>query len=146
MSDDLTTDPTGAATPSYVDWGFAKTAGRRLVQAGPSVSPAEAREAVEQIRALAAEAVEPVAATSRMHAPGAAPAPVVIDRPTVPSYRRLVVSRGRAVGATVLGHHPADLAAAQKAVREQRRVGPVAMGVLRTGNWDILSDADRLAY
>ncbi|HHU11064.1 MAG TPA: zinc-dependent metalloprotease [Intrasporangiaceae bacterium] len=82
MTDALSTDPTGTAAPSYVDWGFAKTAGRRLVQAGPSVSPAEAREAVEQIRLLAAEAVEPVAATSRMHAPGAAPAPVVIDRPT----------------------------------------------------------------
>lgn len=78
--------------------------------------------------------------------PGPGDEVVVIDRPAVPSYRRLVVSKGRAVGATVLGHHPADLAAAQKAVREQRRVGPAALGVLRTGNWDILSDADRLAY
>jgi NADPH-dependent 2,4-dienoyl-CoA reductase/sulfur reductase-like enzyme/ferredoxin len=78
--------------------------------------------------------------------PGPGDDVVVIDRPAVPSYRRLVVSRGRAVGATVLGHHPADLAAAQKAVKEQRRVGPVALRTLRTGNWEILSDADRLAY
>lgn len=78
--------------------------------------------------------------------PGPGDEVVVIERPALPPYRRLVVSRGRAVGATVLGHHPADLAAVQKAVREQRRVGPVALGVLRTGDWAILSDADRLAY
>ena len=79
------TDPTptaSAAAPSYVDWSFAKATGTRLVQAGPAVSAAEAREAVEQIRRLAAEAVAPVAATSRLHAPGAAPAPLVIDRPS----------------------------------------------------------------
>ena len=67
---------------SYVDWAFAKATGARLVQAGPAVSASEAREAVEQIRRIAAEAVEPVAATSRMHAPGQAPAPLIIDRPS----------------------------------------------------------------
>jgi nitrite reductase (NADH) large subunit len=70
----------------------------------------------------------------------------VIDRPTVPSYRRLVVSRGRAVGATVLGHHPADLAAAQKAVREHVAVGPVSLAMLRSGSWGGLGNAERLAY
>ena len=70
------------AAPSYVDWGFAKAVGARMVQAGPPVSAGQAREAVEEIRRLAAEAVAPVAATSRMHAPGEAPAPVVVDRPT----------------------------------------------------------------
>lgn len=75
------TEPNGPA-PSYVDWEFAKSTGARIVQPGPRLSASEAREAVEEIRQLAAEAVEPVAATSRMHAPGAAPAPVVIDRPT----------------------------------------------------------------
>lgn len=64
----------------------------------------------------------------------------------MPSYRRLVVSQGRAVGATILGHHPADLAAAQKAVREQRPIGPAALAALRMGNWGILADPDRLAY
>ena len=71
---------------------------------------------------------------------------VVTDRPAVPSYRRLIVSRGRAVGATVLGHHPADLAAAQKAVRDHVAVGPVSMQVLRSGNWSVLGDHDQLAY
>jgi NADPH-dependent 2,4-dienoyl-CoA reductase/sulfur reductase-like enzyme/ferredoxin len=71
---------------------------------------------------------------------------VVIDRPAVPSYRRLVVSGGRAVGATVLGHHPADLAAAQTAVREHAAVGPMSMAVLRSGNWNVLTQPDRLAY
>ena len=64
---DLTTTET-TPPPTYVDWAFAKATGARLVQAGPSVSAAQAREAVEQIRRLAAEAVEPVAATSRMSA------------------------------------------------------------------------------
>jgi nitrite reductase (NADH) large subunit len=71
---------------------------------------------------------------------------VATDRPAIPSYRRLVVSRGRAVGATVLGHHPADLAAAQKAVRERAAVGPVSLAVLRSGNWSVLGHPDRLAY
>jgi NAD(P)H-nitrite reductase large subunit len=71
---------------------------------------------------------------------------VTSDLPAIPSYRRLVVSRGRAVGATVLGHHPADLAAAQKVVRENAAVGPVSMGVLRSGNWSVLGDRERLAY
>lgn len=80
MTDLTPADP--APGPSYVDWAFAKATGARLVQAGPPVSAAEAREAVEEIRRLAAEAVEPVAATSRLHAPGSAPAPLVIDRPS----------------------------------------------------------------
>lgn len=70
------------AAPSYVDWEFAKSAAARMVQAGPPVSATQAREAVEEIRRLAAESVEPVAATSRMHAPGQAPAPIVVDRPS----------------------------------------------------------------
>ena len=71
MTDITTTETT--PPPSYVDWSFAKATGAKLVQAGPAVSAAEARDAVEQIRRLAAEAVEPVAATSRLHAPGEAP-------------------------------------------------------------------------
>jgi nitrite reductase (NADH) large subunit len=71
---------------------------------------------------------------------------VATDRPAIPSYRRLVVSRGRAVGATVLGHHPADLAAARKAVRERAAVGLFSLAVLRSGNWSVLGQADRLAH
>lgn len=78
--------------------------------------------------------------------PGPGDEVAVTDRPGVPSYRRLVVSRGHAVGATVLGHHPADHAAAQKAVREGVAVGPVSMAMLRSGNWAVLGNIERLAY
>ncbi|GAA3605423.1 zinc-dependent metalloprotease [Marihabitans asiaticum] len=66
----------------YVDWSFAKTAGARLAPAGPDVSASEAQEVVAQVRELAAAAVEPVAHTAQLRAPGDAPAPLVIDRPT----------------------------------------------------------------
>ena len=66
----------------YVDWTFAKTTGGRLAPAGPDVGADEAVEIVEQIRSLAAQAVEPVAHTSHLRAPGDAPAPVIVDRPT----------------------------------------------------------------
>lgn len=64
---------------------------------------------------------------------------VVVDRPTVPSYRRLVLSEGRAVGATVLGHHPSDVAAAQSAVRKRVRVSPDSRAALRSGDWSALT-------
>lgn len=66
----------------YVDWKFAKSTGARLVPPGPDVSEDEAAETVAEIRELAAAAVAPVAATSRLTAPGDAPAPLVVDRPT----------------------------------------------------------------
>jgi NADPH-dependent 2,4-dienoyl-CoA reductase/sulfur reductase-like enzyme/ferredoxin len=65
---------------------------------------------------------------------------IVIDRPGVPSYRRLVLSGGRAVGATVLGHHPTDLTAAQKAVRDKVAVGAAERAQLTAGNWSVLAD------
>ena len=63
---------------------------------------------------------------------------IVYGRPGVPSYRRLVLCQGRAVGATVLGHHPADLAVAQKAVRDRIAVGAAAKAALRSGDWSVL--------
>jgi nitrite reductase (NADH) large subunit len=63
---------------------------------------------------------------------------IVVDRPEIPSYRRIVVSEGRAVGATVLGHHPSDLAAAQKAVRNRVPVGAAVQSALRSGDWRVL--------
>ncbi len=63
---------------------------------------------------------------------------IALGRPGVPSYRRLVLCGGRAVGATVLGHHPADLAAAQKAVRDRIGVGDAAKAALRSGDWSVL--------
>ena len=67
---------------SPVDWEFAKQTGARIVPAGPKVSPDEAAGVVASIRAAAARAQEPVAETARLHAPGEAPAPLVVDRPT----------------------------------------------------------------
>jgi coenzyme F420 biosynthesis associated uncharacterized protein len=66
----------------YVDWEFAKTTGRTLVPAGPTVSPAEAREEVAAIKAAALAAREPVATTARMETPPDAPAALVVDRAT----------------------------------------------------------------
>lgn len=68
--------------PNYVDWTFAKTAGARLVPPGPDVTPDEATEIVGEIREHCRRAVEPVAATSRLTAPGDAPPALVVDRPT----------------------------------------------------------------
>ena len=65
-----------------VDWQFAKATGSRLVAAGPRVTPSEAAAVVAEVRAAAARAQQPVADTARMHAPGDAPAPLVVDRPT----------------------------------------------------------------
>jgi nitrite reductase (NADH) large subunit len=63
---------------------------------------------------------------------------IVVDRPTIPSYRRLVLSGGRAVGATILGHHPSDLAAARKAVDDRVPVSAAAQDAMRSGNWSAL--------
>ena len=67
---------------SPVDWEFAKQTGARIVPAGPKVSPDEAAGVVASIRAAAARAQQPVAETARLQAPGEAPAPLVVDRPT----------------------------------------------------------------
>ncbi len=72
----------GPSPRRYVDWEFAKATGRRLTPPGPPVTPAQAGEVVDAIRSAASRARQPVAETSRLDAPGAAPAPVVVDRPT----------------------------------------------------------------
>lgn len=75
--------PTAAPqVPRYVDWQFAKSTGARLVPAGPKVTSAEAAEVVASVRAAAMAAQQPVAETARLHAPGDAPGPVVVDRST----------------------------------------------------------------
>ncbi len=71
---------------------------------------------------------------------------IVVEGPGIPSYRRLIISEGRAVGATLLGHHPSDLAAAQSAVRNRVAVGRASREALRTGNWDLLANHASLAY
>jgi coenzyme F420 biosynthesis associated uncharacterized protein len=97
----------------YVDWEFAKTTGRALVPAGPSVTPAEARAEVAAIKAAALAAREPVAETARMHTPPDAPDALVVDRATWiavnadsmgalldPAISAIVEKRGVAPGAT----------------------------------------------
>ena len=68
-------------TSGYVDWGFAKATGRRLVPAGPKVTSAQAAEVVVALRRAAERSRGPVAETARMHSPeGSSPA-LVVDRP-----------------------------------------------------------------
>ncbi|QIS24085.1 FHA domain-containing protein [Nocardia terpenica] len=68
--------------------------------------------------------------------PGRADEEIVVDRPG--SYRRLLLSEGRAAGATILGHHPAEIAAAQRAVREHTPIPAAARAALRSGDWSVL--------
>jgi coenzyme F420 biosynthesis associated uncharacterized protein len=72
-----TTDVPGSA---LVDWDFAAAAASRLAPAGPKASRGEIRALVEELRAAAARAVDPVAQTARMHTPPGAPGPLVVDR------------------------------------------------------------------
>ena len=65
---------------------------------------------------------------------------IVVERSSPRSYRRLVLSSGRAVGAIVLGHHPGDQAAAHVAVRHRLEVSPAARDTLRSGDWSTLHD------
>ena len=65
----------------YVDWGFAKATGRRLVQAGPRVTPAQAADVVASLRSAAERSRGPVAETARMHSPAGSSPVLIVDRP-----------------------------------------------------------------
>ncbi|WP_405162746.1 FAD-dependent oxidoreductase [Nocardia sp. NBC_01499] len=65
---------------------------------------------------------------------------IVIDR--ADSYRRLILSEGLVVGATVLGHHPGDLAAAQQAMASRRPVPITARAALHAGDWSVLTHTE----
>jgi coenzyme F420 biosynthesis associated uncharacterized protein len=67
---------------AYVDWEFAKTTGRMLVPAGPTVTRSEAEVEVAAIRAAARAARGPVAETALMQTPDDAPDALVVDRAT----------------------------------------------------------------
>jgi coenzyme F420 biosynthesis associated uncharacterized protein len=73
--------PPNIETSGFVDWGFAKATGRRLVQAGPKVMPGQAAEVVASLRSAAQRSRGPVAETARMHSPEGASAVLVVDRP-----------------------------------------------------------------
>jgi coenzyme F420 biosynthesis associated uncharacterized protein len=68
-------------TSGYVDWGFAKATGRRLVQAGPRVTPRQAAAVVASLRSAAGRSRGPVAETARMHSPEDGSAVLIVDRP-----------------------------------------------------------------
>ncbi|MFD7842890.1 FAD-dependent oxidoreductase [Nocardia sp. NPDC059764] len=63
---------------------------------------------------------------------------IVVDGSPRPSYRRLILSQGRVIGAIVLGHHPTDVAAAQQAVRARLAIPPNARDALQRGDWSAL--------
>jgi len=73
--------PTETRTSGYVDWGFAKATGRRLVAAGPKVTPAKAEEVVSALRSAAERSRGPVAETARMHPPAGSSPVLIVDRP-----------------------------------------------------------------
>jgi NAD(P)H-nitrite reductase large subunit len=66
---------------------------------------------------------------------------IVVDRPAVPSYRRLLLIQDRVIGAVILGQHPQDVASAQKAVRDGITLSATAQRALRSGDWGVLGDA-----
>ncbi len=75
--------------------------------------------------------------------PGPGDEVIVTEDARLPSYRRLVVSRGVLTGAIVLGHHPDDLAAAMTAVKKGQLLDASTLAELRAGNWQVLKDPGR---
>jgi NADPH-dependent 2,4-dienoyl-CoA reductase/sulfur reductase-like enzyme/ferredoxin len=72
---------------------------------------------------------------------------IVVDEdpdPAAPSYRRLVISEGRAVGAIVLGNAPEVVAAVTSAVKNRVEVPPAQVSELRRGDWMVLKSAGRV--
>ncbi|HET8971573.1 MAG TPA: zinc-dependent metalloprotease, partial [Candidatus Nanopelagicales bacterium] len=65
-----------------VDWDLATAVGRRLAPGGPDLSAQDTHRAVEQLRELAAEAVEPVRERTALVAPVDGARSAVVDRPT----------------------------------------------------------------
>lgn len=69
-----------SSSESMIDWGLARRAARRMTPAGPQISEAEARSVVDDLRACAAAARQPVAETTGLVAPDGGPPAVVVDR------------------------------------------------------------------
>src|SRR5262249_44041185 len=63
--------------------------------------------------------------------------------PWEPSYRKLVISRGQAVGATVVGNDPEVVAAATAAVKNRAEVTPEVLSQVRRGDWTALRNSGR---
>ncbi|HLK94156.1 MAG TPA: zinc-dependent metalloprotease [Nocardioidaceae bacterium] len=71
----------GRAADDMVDWDLAVQTARRMMKPGPQVSPAQAREAVEELRSGAAEAEAHVRGYTGLQAEAATAPVVVVDRP-----------------------------------------------------------------
>ncbi len=71
--------------------------------------------------------------------PGPGGEVIAVENRGMPSYRRLVVAGGHVVGATVLGHHPQDLAAATNAVRQHLALDDTARAAAQAGDWSVLA-------
>jgi NADPH-dependent 2,4-dienoyl-CoA reductase/sulfur reductase-like enzyme/ferredoxin len=71
--------------------------------------------------------------------PGPGGAVIVVEDPSVPSYRRLILAADRVVGATVLGRHPLDLAAATSAVNQGLVLDAAARTAAQAGDWSVLA-------
>ncbi|MGB7449681.1 MAG: zinc-dependent metalloprotease, partial [Ornithinimicrobium sp.] len=80
-SGDAPEQVTASTSRGHIDWDFASASAGRLVPSGPKATRIEIKDAVAQIRASAAAAVEPVARTSRLNAPPDAATAMVVDRP-----------------------------------------------------------------
>jgi NADPH-dependent 2,4-dienoyl-CoA reductase/sulfur reductase-like enzyme/ferredoxin len=65
--------------------------------------------------------------------------------PRSPSYRRLIVADGRAVGAIVLGNYPEVVALVTAAVKKRKPVSSAQVTELRRGHWKALDDTSPLA-
>jgi nitrite reductase (NADH) large subunit len=73
---------------------------------------------------------------------------VVVDEdpdPAAPSYRRLVISAGRAAGGIVLGSDPETVAAVTAAVKNRVEIPQSLITELRRGQWGRLKDAGRVS-
>ena len=73
---------------------------------------------------------------------------IVVDEnpdPSAPSYRRLVISKGRAVGAVVLGNQPEVVASVTTAVKNRAEIRQEQLAELRRGDWEVLKNGGRVS-
>jgi nitrite reductase (NADH) large subunit len=73
---------------------------------------------------------------------------IVVDEnpdPSAPSYRRLVISKGRVVGAVVLGNQPEVVASVTTAVKNRAEVRQAQLAELRRGDWEALKNGGRVS-
>jgi nitrite reductase (NADH) large subunit len=63
----------------------------------------------------------------------------VSDQAPARSYRRILLSGERVVGATVVGHHPSDVAALRKLMHDRPVVSSSVRAALAAGDWNALT-------